>query len=74
MPGIAISKTIAPMLHRHDESADRTWQLLRSLEGIVFEVRLSRKRQPYDAEYIGASLRFLEDRNRSVVTGWSGHG
>ncbi len=69
MPGIAISKTIAPMLHRHDESADRTWQLLRSLEGIVFEVRLSRKRQPYDAEYIGASLRFLEG-SESICRDW----
>ena len=69
IPSIAVSKTIAPALHRHDEPADRTWQLLRSLEGVVFEVRLSRKRQPYDAEYVGASLRFLEE-SEAICRDW----
>jgi len=69
MPSIAISKTIAPALHRHDESADRTWELMRSLEGIVFEVRMSRKRQPYDAGYVGASLRFLEE-SEAICREW----
>jgi hypothetical protein len=64
IPSVGISKTIAPALHRHDESADRTWEFLRSLDGLVFEVRPSRKRQPYDAEYVGASLRFLAESER----------
>lgn len=60
IPSIPISKTIAPGLHRHDESADRTWVLARSLAGIIFEVRPNPKRKPYDPEYVGASLRFQE--------------
>ncbi len=57
---ITLTRGLAPALHKNDESADRTWALLRSLEGLIFEVRTNRKRQPYDPEYIGASLRFLE--------------
>ena len=69
IPSIAISKAIAPVLHRHDEAADRTWELMRGLEGILFEVRLSRKHQPYDAEYVGASLRFLE-QSEAICRAW----
>ncbi|MCB1772015.1 MAG: hypothetical protein KDI88_00240 [Gammaproteobacteria bacterium] len=60
LPTVAITLTIAPRLHAHDEAADRTWALLRSLEGQLFEIRLKRGRQPFDPEYVGASLRFLE--------------
>jgi hypothetical protein len=64
-----MAKTIAPALHRHDESADRTWDLVRSLEGIIFDIRLSRKRKPYDPEYVGASLRFLEE-SEAICRDW----
>lgn len=60
MPGISVSKTTALGLYRHDESSDRTWALVRSLDGIVFDIRPSGKRQPYEPEYVGARLRFLE--------------
>lgn len=68
-PSIPLSKTLVPALHRNNESADRSWELLRSLEGLVFNVRLSRKRQPYDPEYLGASLRFLEEAE-AVCRDW----
>lgn len=60
IPTIKINRNIAPVLHAHDEAADRTWALLRSLDGELFEISLKRNRQPYDPEYMGASLRFLE--------------
>lgn len=69
IPSVPISKSIAPVLHRHDESADRTWALVRSLEGIVFDIRLGRKRRPYDPEYVGASLRFL-DASEAICRDW----
>jgi len=59
IPSIQLNNRNAPVLFRHDESADRTWQLLRSLENVVFEVRLSSKRRPYDPEYSGATLGFM---------------
>ncbi len=60
IPTIKINRNIAPALHAHDEAADRTWALLRSLDGELFEISLKRNRQPLDPEYLGASLRFLE--------------
>ena len=43
--------------------------LLRDLEGRIFEVRLDRKRELYDPEYVGASLRFL-DGGESICRAW----
>jgi len=71
IPSIRIDKKVAPALHNNDEAADRTWALLRSLEGLVFEIRPNRKRQPYDPEYLGASLRFL-DSAEEVCRRWLG--
>lgn len=60
LPAILLKRSNTPRLHAHDEAADRSWALLRSLEGRLFEVRLKRKRPPYEPEYVGASLRFIE--------------
>jgi len=69
MPLIRLNKKITPRLYRHNESADRTWALLRDLEGWIFEVRTDRKRAPYDPEYVGASLRLL-DNGEAISRAW----
>jgi hypothetical protein len=69
MPSIRLNRKLTPSLYRHDESADRTWTLLRDLEGQIFELRLNRKRAPLDPEYAGASLRFL-DGSESICRAW----
>lgn len=69
IPSIAITRKTLPALHRNDEAAARTWALLRTLEGQVFEIRPNRKRQPYDPEYLGASLRFLE-ASEAICRAW----
>jgi hypothetical protein len=70
-PSIRLSEKTAPGLFRHDAAADRSWALLRSLEGGLFEIRLNRKRSFYDAEYVGASLKLLEG-GEAVCRAWLG--
>lgn len=71
IPGISITRKVAPKLFRNDEASDRTWALLRSLEGQVFEIRPNRKRQPYDPEYLGATLRFAAG-SEAICRAWLG--
>jgi hypothetical protein len=59
-PAIKLSPGKMPRLYRHDEAADRTWVLMKSLNGRLYQVRPDRRRAPYDPEYAGASLRWLE--------------
>ena len=56
MPSFKLSQKKTPKLYNLDESADRTWSLIGSLDGLIFHIRLDRRRSPYDAEYLGASL------------------
>lgn len=70
-PSIKLTETTAPALFRHDAAADRSWALLRSLDGVLFEIRLNRKRSAYDAEYLGATLWWLEDAE-TVCRAWLG--
>ncbi len=60
MPSVRLNKKITPRLYRHDELADRTWALLRDLDGLVFKLVPDSRRSPYDPEYVKASLRLLE--------------
>lgn len=69
IPAIAVTRHIAPALQRNDQAADRSWALLRSLEGQVFDIRLNRKRQAYDPEHVGASLRFF-DGAEAICRAW----
>lgn len=50
-----------PALFRNDADADRQWALLKSLRGRVLELDLDRKRAPFDAEYVGARLRLIDE-------------
>ena len=56
MPSYKLNEKKAPKLYNHDEVSDRTWNLIQSLSGLVFDIRLNQKRSPYDADYVGASL------------------
>jgi hypothetical protein len=56
MPSFKLTPKNVPKLFRHDETADRSWALIKSLDGLLYEIRLPRKRLPYDAEFAGASL------------------
>ncbi len=58
-PTARLSRKSMPRLYRHDEAADRSWALLRGLDGLLYEIRPNRRRGPYDPEYAGASLRWL---------------
>lgn len=58
-PALRLNKTLAPTLYRHDEASDTTWELLKELDGIVFDIRHDKKRQPFDPQYAGARLRLL---------------
>lgn len=71
VPAIRITRDLAPALHSNNECADRTWALLRSLHGQVFEIRLNRRRQPYDPEYLGASLAFPQAAE-AICRAWLG--
>jgi hypothetical protein len=61
MPSLKLNRSNAPKLYNHDEASDRSWDLMQSLQGIIYSIRLDRKRSPYDAEYVGASLTMLEN-------------
>lgn len=50
-----------PKLFRHDEAADRTWALIKSMDGLLYDIKLARKRSAYDAEYAGAALVMIAD-------------
>lgn len=75
-PAIGIDQKSFPSLYRNDAGADRQWALLKSLDGVVLDLRLARKRAPYSPEYAGArvqlrlaaedDLRHWLDRPRSV--------
>ncbi len=56
MPSFKLVQKNVPKLFRQDEAADRTWDLIKSLDGVLYDIRLTRKRSPYDAEFAGASL------------------
>ncbi len=56
MPSFKLVQKNVPKLFRQDEAADRTWDLIKSLDGVLYDIRLPRKRSPYDAEFAGASL------------------
>jgi hypothetical protein len=56
MPSFRLIQKNVPKLFRQNEAADRTWDLIKSLDGLLFDIRLPRKRSPYDAEFAGASL------------------
>lgn len=71
MPSIKLTETTAPGLFRHDDAADRTWALLRSLEGRLFNIRPDARRSAFDAEYAGASLLWLEDAE-TTCRAWLG--
>lgn len=71
MPSIRLGGKTAPGLFRHDAAADRSWALLRSLDGVLFEIRLDRRRSAYDAEYVGATLRWREDAE-ATCRAWLG--
>lgn len=60
MPIIHLNEKSVPNLLKHDEVADRTWELCQDLEGLIYEIRPNPKRSPYEPEYVGASLRLLE--------------
>jgi len=69
MPGIKISARTYPGLGRRDEAADRTWALIRSLEGVVFDIRLDRKRPVHEAEYIGSTL-VVREAGEELIRAW----
>ncbi len=56
MPSFKLTLKNMPKLFRHDEAADRTWALIKSLDGLLYDIRLPSKRSPYDAEFAGSSL------------------
>lgn len=71
IPSVRLDKKTVPALYRNDGASDRTWALLRSLDGRVFDIRVSKKRQPYDPEYLGASLWFREE-SEAICRDWLG--
>ena len=68
-PTIKLSPRLMPRLYRHGEEADRSWALMRSLDGVLYEIRPDRRRAPYDPVYAGASLRWLE-RGEAICRDW----
>ncbi len=65
MPSFKLTLKNVPKLFRQDEAADRTWALIKSLDGLLYNIRLPHKRSPYDAEFTGASLVMIESAEDS---------
>ncbi|AOU97861.1 hypothetical protein BI364_07695 [Acidihalobacter yilgarnensis] len=69
-PSLRLDRKRAPRLYRHDQAADRTWALMRrDLEGRVCDILPKRRRGPYEAEYVGASLRLIEG-GEAMLRAW----
>ncbi|MFT5111133.1 MAG: hypothetical protein ACI8P9_000444 [Parasphingorhabdus sp.] len=70
---ITLTNKRFPVLFRLDNQADRSWQLIRSLESehAVITLRLNHKRPPFAAEFEKVRVSIV-DRSESVVRQWLG--
>jgi len=70
-PSIPINEKTLPGLFVQGEQADETWVLLKSLaqDYGVLDIRLHKKRNPLDPEYVNARLRLLE-HGEPILRAW----
>ena len=70
-PSISVNAKTMPGLFVQGERADQTWALLKSLdyEHHVISIRLHKKRNPLDTEYINARLR-LQGKCELLLRKW----
>lgn len=71
MPRCKLHQKNTPKLYNHDEASDRTWNLIQSLSGLIYEIMPNRKRSPYDAEYVGTSLVMIPE-GEEICREWLG--
>lgn len=72
-PGFTLNQKLLPGLFDQDEQADLIWDLLQTLfdqnnpnQAAIFSYRENTKRNPLDAEYTDARIRFIADAEQQL--------